>query len=98
MRNIMKLKLNAYIEHYENAGYVGWIENEKFKGMVVQAESAEAAHKELLISLKAKIAYDFGIEMNSIEEINACNIPEDVLPAIYQKGITGIVYFLDHLF
>ena len=62
----MTLKLNVCIEKFGSTGYIAWIDNEKFKGMVVQADSPENARRELLISLKTKIAYDFGIHIGAI--------------------------------
>jgi hypothetical protein len=37
------------------------------KGMVVEGSSIEEVMNELLISLKVKIAYDYGIDMNSMD-------------------------------
>ena len=52
----------------DEAGYVAWIENEKFKGLVVQADSLERVIQELFTSLKVKIAFDYGISIGGVEE------------------------------
>ncbi|MEJ7823393.1 MAG: hypothetical protein WKF85_13805 [Chitinophagaceae bacterium] len=51
----------------DDAGYVAWIDNEKFKGIVVQANSKEKVFEELLTSVNAKFAYDFGITIGGVE-------------------------------
>lgn len=62
MSNVKKITL--CVESFDDdAGYVAWIENEKFKGIVVQAHTLKEAFNELLISLKVKIANDYGIEI-----------------------------------
>ena len=65
---LMVLKLTAHIEPVSNSQFVAWIENEKFKGTVVQASTLGEAWKELMISIKVKIAYDYNIQINSISE------------------------------
>lgn len=52
----------------DEAGYVAWIDNEKFKGMVVQSNSFKGALQELFTSMKIKIAYDYGIAVGGVEE------------------------------
>jgi len=64
----MVLKLMAHIEQVSNSQFVAWIENEKFKGTVVQASTPGDAWKELLISVKVKIAYDYNIQIDTISE------------------------------
>lgn len=67
--NTMSEKIMAYVESFgDEAGFVAWIDNAKFKGMVVQSNSLEGVLKELLISLKVKIAYDYGIEISGLEK------------------------------
>lgn len=64
----MILKLIANIESFGDAGYIAWINNSsKLKGTVVQANSPENAVKELLISLRAKFAYDYGLEIEQVQ-------------------------------
>ena len=61
--------LKIVIESFEDeAGYVARIDNEKFKGIVVQSDSLKGALEELFISLKVKIACDLGIQIGGIEE------------------------------
>lgn len=52
----------------DEAGYVAWIDNEKFKGMVVQSPSFKGVLTELFTSIKVKIAYDYGINVGGIDE------------------------------
>jgi hypothetical protein len=59
------LKLIAKIENFGPAGYIGSIDS--IKGLVVEADTPQNAVKELLISLKAKIAYDYNIKINDID-------------------------------
>lgn len=59
------LKLIANIEAFGEGRYVAFIET--IKGMVVEGESVEEVFKELLISLKVKIAFDLGVDISSIQ-------------------------------
>lgn len=60
------MKLIANVESFDNH-FVAWIENTKnIKGMVVEGNSIEEVFDELLLSLKVKIAYDLGVDVNSI--------------------------------
>lgn len=60
------IKLIANVESFDNH-FVAWIENTKnIKGMVVEGNSVEEVFDELLISLKVKIAYDLGVDIDSI--------------------------------
>ncbi len=61
----MSLKLIAKVESYGDAGYIAFIDS--IKGLVVQANTPKEAIKELLLSLKAKIAFDYKIDIDSIE-------------------------------
>lgn len=62
----MSLKLIARIEHYGNAGYLAYIDS--MKGMVEMATTPEDAMKELLISLKVKLAHTLGIGLDGLQE------------------------------
>lgn len=62
----MSLKLIARIEPYGQAGYLAYIDS--IKGMVEMAATPETAMKELLISLKVKLAYDLGIDIDVLKE------------------------------
>jgi hypothetical protein len=66
------MKLIANIEKHDDQ-YVAWVETAKIKGLVVQAGSLKEVMNELLISLRIKLAYTLGIEMNSItaQELNS---------------------------
>ena len=59
------LKLIAKIESFGEAGYIGSIDS--IKGLVVEADSPQDAVKELLLSLKAKMAYDYNVQMDDVE-------------------------------
>lgn len=59
------LTLIANIESFGEAGYAGSIDS--IKGLVVQADTPQNAAKKLLMSLKAKIAYDYGIKTNTLK-------------------------------
>jgi hypothetical protein len=63
----MKLTLIANIEDHGEAGFIAWIEN--IKGLVVQAATMEEAHKELLTSIKVKLAFDWGIPYADLKEV-----------------------------
>lgn len=57
------------VESFEDeAGYVAWIDNEKFKGMVVQSNTFKGVLEELFTSIKVKFAYDYGITLGGVEE------------------------------
>jgi len=57
--------VKAEIEKISDNHFIGRIE--KMKGMIVEAESREAVKKELLISLKVKIAFDYGLEISELD-------------------------------
>jgi hypothetical protein len=59
------LKLIANIESFGPAGYIASIDS--IKGLVVQADSPQSAAKKLLLSLKAKIAFDYKLEIEDVE-------------------------------
>jgi PDZ domain-containing secreted protein len=60
------LKLIANITSFGSAGYIGSIDS--IKGLVVQADTPQNAAKELILSLKAKIAFDYNIKIDNVEE------------------------------
>lgn len=59
------MKLTANIESFEDNKYVAFIDS--IKGMVVQGDSLQDVCKELMISLKVKIAYDYGVDIRDIK-------------------------------
>lgn len=64
-----KNSIKICIETFEDdAGYVAWIDNEKFKGFVVQSDTLKGALEEILTSIKVKVACDLGIEIGGMEE------------------------------
>jgi hypothetical protein len=60
------LTLIARIESFGSAGFIGSIDS--IKGMVVEADTPQDAVKELILSLKAKIAYDYNIKIDDIQQ------------------------------
>jgi len=85
----MLIKLDAHLKNYGDAGYVAWIDNSKNMKMAVQANTPEKAVKELLISLKVKIAYMFGVDINSIEEKefnSEAEFQKEISEALKQTG------------
>lgn len=62
----MSLKLTARIQKHGAAGYLAYIDS--IKGMAEMADSPHDAMKELMISLKVKMAYDLGIEIDGLKE------------------------------
>lgn len=65
MKDTMLLTFSAQIRQYSDTLFIGWID--KIKGLVVEASSKEEVKQELLISLKVKIAYDYGFEISKID-------------------------------
>ena len=59
------MKVIVNIEFCENR-YVAWID--KIKGMVVEASSLPEVVGELITSLKVKMAYDYGMDIEEIPE------------------------------
>jgi hypothetical protein len=53
--------------HIEKIGEVYMAYTDEFKGLVVQADGLDDVKKELLISLRAKVAFDYGISIQQIE-------------------------------
>ena len=68
MNPIMNIKLIAHIEAFNEAGYIAYIDS--IKGMVVQGATPEEARCQLLISLRAKIAYDYGVDISIVEQLD----------------------------
>lgn len=62
----MSFKLIARIEPYGAADFLASIES--IKGMAESGSTPEEAVKELLISLKVKMAHDLGVELNELSE------------------------------
>jgi len=60
------LKLIANIKSFGESGFIGSIDS--IKGLVVQADTPQNAAKELILSLKAKIAFDYNIKIDNVEE------------------------------
>lgn len=72
-----KNSIKICIETFEDdAGYVAWIDNDKFKGIVVQSDSLKGVLEELLSSVKVKIACDLGIEIGGMDEKIASMLKE----------------------
>lgn len=69
--------VTAYIENFGEAGFISWIDSDKFKGLVVQGKSLDEVKVKLYNSLRVKIAYDYGLDISIIEarEITADDIP-----------------------
>ncbi|CAN5282209.1 hypothetical protein BH09BAC5_BH09BAC5_06240 [soil metagenome] len=63
----MEIKLIANIENHGDAGYIAWIDS--IKGLVVQGNSMDEACRELMTSLKVKLAYDLGLSASELKEI-----------------------------
>lgn len=49
-------------------GILAWIEHSKMRGIVVHAETPEKAWQELKKSVKVKIAFDYGLGVDSVKE------------------------------
>ena len=62
----MSFKLIARIEPYGPADFLASIES--IKGMAECGNTPEEAMKELLISLKVKMAHDLGVEIDELSE------------------------------
>lgn len=62
----MVLTLMANIESFGDAGCIAWIDS--IKGMVVQGTEPKDTFRELLISLKVKMAHDYGVKIDQIQE------------------------------
>jgi len=62
--------LKIFIETFnDEAGYVGRIDNEKLKGIVVQSDTLKGVFEELITSLNVKLACDLGITVGGIEDV-----------------------------
>lgn len=59
------MTLTAKVESFGEAGFVGYIDT--IKGMVVEADTPQDAVKELLLSLRAKMAFDYGVKVDDIQ-------------------------------
>ena len=61
----MKVDLTAYIENHGEAGFIAWIEG--YKGLVVQGTSSDEVKRELFISFRTLIAYQFGLKLDDVK-------------------------------
>ncbi len=61
----MRILVQTHIESVGIDGYIASIPS--MPGLVVQASTVEAAREELLTSLKVKIAYDYGWQIDNME-------------------------------
>jgi hypothetical protein len=74
------LVVTTQIEQYGEKHFMGW--SHDFKALVVQGESEEEVKKELIISLRAKVAYDIGLPISRIE---ANEITPEMLEQYFKK-------------
>lgn len=70
----MSLKLVARIEPFGKAGYLAYIDS--MKGMVEMANTPESAMKELLISLRVKLAHTLGIGIDGLKDSVVSHLEE----------------------
>lgn len=63
----MDIKLIANVENHGDAGYIAWIES--IKGLVVHGNSIDEVCRELMTSLKVKLAYDLGLPASDLKEV-----------------------------
>ena len=71
--------VTAYIEHFGEAGYMSWIEGDKFKGLVVQGKNIDEVKLRLYRSLRIKIAYDYELD---VENVMAREVSIEDLPIV----------------
>lgn len=60
----MKMLVKAHIEQVGDHGYIASIPS--MPGLVVQAPTVEEVKQELITSLKVKIAFDYGLKIDSL--------------------------------
>jgi len=85
---MQNLNLIARLDSYEPDGYYAHIES--IKGMGESGKTPEEAVKELLISLKVKLAYDNGLEIDALKkmEIAPFKLYKIELREMEEKGYT----------
>jgi hypothetical protein len=76
------LFVTGHIESYGNKMFMAWAEG--FKALVVQGSSEEDVIKELIISLRAKIAYDYKLP---ITDVNGKEVSDDIIDRIMEGKI-----------
>jgi len=74
------LLVTAEIQQMTENLFMGWAH--KFKALVVQGESEEEVKRELLISLRAKIAFDYDLP---ITNVNAEELTSEALEHYFKK-------------
>lgn len=74
------LFVTTEIKQMGEARFMGW--SHDFKALVVQGTTEEEVKKELLISLRAKIAYDTGLPITNIE---ASEVTPEILERYFQR-------------
>lgn len=72
--------LTAEIQKMGDSLYMAW--THEFKALVVQGTSLEDAKKELLISIRAKVAYDMKLPIKNVQakEVTKKNIEKYFVP------------------
>lgn len=74
------IMVTTEIQKMGKALYMGWAH--EFKALVVQGTSIDEVKRELLISLRAKVAYDLKLPINKING-------EEVTHEILEKAFKG---------
>jgi hypothetical protein len=57
--------IEGFIKRFGNDLFLGWIP--KFKGLMVEGETIDEVKRELIISLKVKLAYDYKLDIHAIQ-------------------------------
>jgi hypothetical protein len=86
----MALTLPVNIESYGDNDFIAWIDNDKFKGTVVQADTEAQAFKKILTAVKVKIAYDYNIQIDKIEEMTITEEDVQKLKDLHTDGKKNI--------
>ncbi len=60
------LVITGFIQNFGDSGYLAWADG--FKGLVVQGKTVDEVKIELWKSLKVKIAFDYKLDINSIQQ------------------------------
>ena len=74
------LIVNTEIQQMGEKSFMGW--SHEFKALVVQGASVEEVKRELLISLRAKVAYDTKLPISNID---AQELTLEILDKLFEE-------------
>lgn len=86
------LKLEAFMEKDPCGGFLAWISNSKKFNMVVKGDTQDEAAKELIISLKVAMSYNFGVNVEDISMLSHEEFSSEITKSLKENGKKELVF------